>query len=217
MARSSEQRTLHFALPFVPGDLEIKLHVGGQRHLLQRHTTATLSAARQVNRALRLLPEDQVTHFVPDLQLPADQAQLLLVSFPLPLRPIPPIQRLPILLLVKLHVPQNAVRTVLERKRCERHDLPVSAPGPARGRRAGRRHRPGTGRRCRGLYRFPRCRRRVRLSARRTVQHRRRLRLHSEEPHTAVEGHKRPGNPDPAAAQELSIWEGPQLGRGGAI
>jgi hypothetical protein len=97
--------------------LEIKLHVGGQRHLLQRHTTATLSAARQVNRALRLLPEDQVTHFVPDLQLPADQAQLLLVSFPLPLRPIPPIQRLPILLLVKLHVPQNAVRTVLERKR----------------------------------------------------------------------------------------------------
>jgi hypothetical protein len=48
MARSYEQRTLHFALPFVPSDLEIKLHVGGQRHLLQRHTTATLSAARQV-------------------------------------------------------------------------------------------------------------------------------------------------------------------------
>jgi hypothetical protein len=96
--------------------VEIKLHVGRARHVLQRHTTASLSAARQVNRALRLLPHDQVTHFVPDLQLPADQVQLLLVSIQ-PLRPIPPIQRLPILLLVKLHVPQNAVRTVLERKR----------------------------------------------------------------------------------------------------
>ena len=51
MARSYEQRTLRSALPFVPDDVEIKLHVGRTRHLLQRHTTASLTAARQVNRA----------------------------------------------------------------------------------------------------------------------------------------------------------------------
>lgn len=113
MARSYEQRTLHFALSFVPDDVEIKLHVGRAPHVLQRHTRASLSAARQVNRALRLLPDDQVSHFVPDLQLPADQAQLLLVST----APRRPGGRLPALLLTKLHVPKDAVRRVLERER----------------------------------------------------------------------------------------------------
>ena len=113
MARLYEQRTLHFALPFVPSDLEIKLHVGRARHVLQRHTTASLTAARQVNRALRLLPDHQVTHFAPDLQLPADQAQLLFVST----APRRPGARLPTLLLTKLHVPKEAFRRVLERER----------------------------------------------------------------------------------------------------
>jgi hypothetical protein len=113
MARSYEQRTLHFALPFVREDAEIKLHVGRARHVLQRHTTATLTAARQINRALRLLPDHQVTHFVPNLQLPADQAQLLLVST----TSRRPGARLPTLLLTKLHVPKDAIRRVLEHER----------------------------------------------------------------------------------------------------
>lgn len=113
MARSYEQRTLHFSLSFVPDDVEIKLHVGRERHLLQRHTTASLTVARRENRALRLLPDHEATHFVPDLRLPSDQAQLLFVTT----TPRRTDGRLPTLLLTKLHIPKDAVRKAWQRER----------------------------------------------------------------------------------------------------
>ena len=125
MARWYEERTLHFALPFVPADQQIKLHVGRARHILQPHTDTTRAAARRNNHALRLLPDQQLTHYVPPLQLPADQAQLLFVST----ASRRPGAKLPTLLLVKLHVPKAAYRNALARERA-RGAIP-SKPHPA--------------------------------------------------------------------------------------
>ena len=107
--RVCEQRSLHFSLPFFPADRVATLHVGHERHPLQHHDEHTLKAARTTNRALRLLPDALVTHFTPDLQLPAHSAQLLLVTTPSAL----PKARLPTLLLSKIHVPKAALRAAV--------------------------------------------------------------------------------------------------------
>jgi hypothetical protein len=111
MARPTEQRTLHFALPFLPDGREARLHVSTARHVLQRHTPGTLTAARRDNKALRQLPDHLVTHFVAGLMLPSDAAQLLLVSTP----SLVPGARLPTLLLTKIHTPRAELRAALRR------------------------------------------------------------------------------------------------------
>ena len=111
MARPTEQRTLHFALPFLPDGREARLHVSAARHVLQRHTPATLATARKGNKALRLLPDRLVTHFVPDLVLPSDAAQILFVSTP----SLVSGAKLPTLLLTKIHTPKAEFRAALRR------------------------------------------------------------------------------------------------------
>lgn len=106
MERVCEQRTLHYCLPHLDATHVATLHVGHERHTLRRHDARTLAAARETNKALRLLPDALVTHFTPDLQLPAHNAQLLLVTIP----SMRPDARLPTLLLTKIHVPKAACR-----------------------------------------------------------------------------------------------------------
>jgi hypothetical protein len=82
MKGHSEQRNLHFSLPFLAADRVATLHVGRERHQLQLHDAHTLAAARTSNRALQRLPDALVTHLAEGLQLPAHNAQLLLVTTP---------------------------------------------------------------------------------------------------------------------------------------
>lgn len=82
------------------------------RHVLQRHTAASLAAARDTNRALSLLPDHQVTHYVPEIRLPADAAQLLFVTTPSRVAGA----KLPTLLLTKIHIPKAAYRRAVSRR-----------------------------------------------------------------------------------------------------
>src|ERR1700709_1879948 len=102
MTRPMELRTLHFALSFLAAGQPACLHVGRRRHNLIRHTPATLAMARKVNRAVSMLPDHQVTHHVPDIELPADAAQLLFVTTPSKV----PGAKLPTILLTKIHTPK---------------------------------------------------------------------------------------------------------------
>ena len=112
MDRPTETLTLHFALPFLASGREAKLHVGRRRHALQPHTAESLAAARTDNRALRLLPDQLVTHFAPEIVLPSDAAQLLFVTTTSEV----PGARLPTILLTKIHTPKAAYREAVRRR-----------------------------------------------------------------------------------------------------
>jgi hypothetical protein len=123
MARPTEQRTLHFALPFLATGCEASLHVGRARHPLQKHTANSLAASRRTNRALRLLPDHMVTHYVPEITLPSDVAQLLFVTTPSAVAGA----KLPTILLTKIHTPQAAYREAVRRQ----YDRGFRKPHPA--------------------------------------------------------------------------------------
>jgi hypothetical protein len=123
MARPVERRSLHVLLPFLAPDRRPELHVGLRRYPLQRHTPQTLAAARETNRALRRLPDEQVTHFIDDVELPSDQAQLLLVSEPARDEGA----KLPTLLLTKIHVPRAARIADTQRRLAEGSHGPDAA------------------------------------------------------------------------------------------
>ncbi len=112
-----ETRTLHFDLGFVPADRPLTLKVGTRRHPLLAHTPESLNRARQANRALALLPDERVSHYVEDVDLPGELAQLLMVTAPSAVEEA----TLDTLVLCCLHVPQAARHAVLERKRQEGH------------------------------------------------------------------------------------------------
>lgn len=112
-----ETRTLHFDLGFVPADRPLTLKVGTRRHTLLAHTPESLTRARQSNRALALLPDERISHYVADVDLPGDLAQLLMVTAPSAVEGA----TLDTLVLCCLHVPEAARRAVLERKRDEDH------------------------------------------------------------------------------------------------
>jgi hypothetical protein len=118
--RVTELRTLHFALPYLTGDEPVSLHVGTRRHPLQPHTEQTRAAARDRNGSLRLIPDDELTHVVEDVELPSDQAQLLFVTTP----PAPG-DVLPIVHLTKVHVPLEARRAEAKRRAPTGHRRPI--------------------------------------------------------------------------------------------
>ena len=76
--RPTETVTLHFDLSHLghlPADQDFTLKALGQRTTLRRHDANTLREHSQRNLALAALPEDQLqrlTHFVEDVELPAD-------------------------------------------------------------------------------------------------------------------------------------------------
>lgn len=101
---------LHFDLHFAPGDIEAKLHVGSQRIPLVRHTAASRQRHRLENAALRNLPDDRITHYVEDVQLPTDYVQHLLVTAPSPTQGA----KLDTLLFSKIYVPRQARADLVE-------------------------------------------------------------------------------------------------------
>ncbi len=112
MPGPSERRSLQFALPDLPHDRRATLHVGARRERLERHTARSREAARERNRALRLLPDSLVTHYVDDVELPATAVQLLFVTTPSP----DAAASLPVMLLTKVHAPLVARRAAAERR-----------------------------------------------------------------------------------------------------
>ena len=83
--RITEKITLHFDLNHCPPDEEFSLGALSRKYKLTRHTPETFSKYSQKNKALALLaPEQQhrVTHFVEDVELPADAVGIHLVTYP---------------------------------------------------------------------------------------------------------------------------------------
>lgn len=75
-----------------------------------RHTPESLRRHRRENAALRLLPDDRVTHYVEDVQLPTAYVQHLLVTSPSPLEGA----RLDTLHFSKIHIPRQARAELVE-------------------------------------------------------------------------------------------------------
>jgi len=96
--------TLHFDLSFVAPSTPCVLHVGTQRVPLVVHDTATRTSARVANLALAHVPDERLTHHAADVPLPADVAQLLLVTTESSV----PAGCLDTLLLSMVHVPRAA-------------------------------------------------------------------------------------------------------------
>lgn len=101
---------LHFDLHFAPADIAARLHVGRSRMPLVRHTPETLRRYRRENAALRHLPDDRVTHYVEDVELPAQYVQHLLVTAPAEGGST----KLDTLLFSKIYVPRQARAQVVE-------------------------------------------------------------------------------------------------------
>ena len=77
-----ETATLHFDLSNLAFDQEFTLHAGLGRYTLTPHTRHTLTLARRSNKALALLPDERITHFVGAVRLPANALVLLRVTAP---------------------------------------------------------------------------------------------------------------------------------------
>ena len=77
-----ETATLHFDLSNLACDQEFTLHAGLGRYSLTPHTRHTLTLARRSNKALALLPDERITHFVGAVRLPANALALLRVTAP---------------------------------------------------------------------------------------------------------------------------------------
>ena len=77
-----ETATLHFDLSNLAFDQEFTLHAGLGRYTLTPHTRHTLTLARRSNKALALLPDERITHFVGAVRLPANALALLRVTAP---------------------------------------------------------------------------------------------------------------------------------------
>lgn len=106
--RSTETATLHFDLSHCPPDQPFSLSVLGTKYPLARHTPHSLSRHGESNRLLGLLSAEQlqrVTHFVEEIQLPADAVGIHLVTYP---HEDP--NRIPNLALPFVHVPAAARR-----------------------------------------------------------------------------------------------------------
>ena len=108
---------LHFDLHFAPTEIAAQLHVGRDRVPLVRHTPETLQQHRLKNAALRRLPDDRITHYVEDVQLPTSYVQHLLVTAPNAAEG----GQLDTLLFSKIHIPRAARAEVVERLLLAQH------------------------------------------------------------------------------------------------
>jgi hypothetical protein len=96
-------------------DREFSLGALGRKHTLTRHTPETFSRHSQANKALALIPEAQrsrVTHFVEEVELPADAVGIHLVTYP---NKDP--NSIPELALAFIHIPIAAKRRHFRQKR----------------------------------------------------------------------------------------------------
>lgn len=114
-SRATERVTLHFDLSQDPADRAYTVSALGRRYPLWRHTPETFARHSQANKALALIPKAQrgrVTHFVEDLELPADGVGIYLVTYP----STDP-SSIPELALAFVHVPTAAKRSHFRRTR----------------------------------------------------------------------------------------------------
>ncbi|MCU1266503.1 MAG: hypothetical protein JWM21_2821 [Acidobacteria bacterium] len=125
MNRTTINTTLHFDLGFVSESAPVKLHVGTRRIPLLRHTPQTLANHRAGNAALRLIPDESVTHYAEDVELPQEYVQLLLVTA----APTVEGAKLDTLLLSTIHIPRSAREKVLEQRIASCHPC-VTVPNP---------------------------------------------------------------------------------------
>ncbi len=80
--RAREQRTLHFDFSFASlHDLRLQA-IGSQSHQapLLEHTAESRALARQSNPSLADVPDERLTHYIEDVDLPADALQHLWVT-----------------------------------------------------------------------------------------------------------------------------------------
>ncbi len=108
---------LHFDLSFLAIDTPTKLHVGRQRIVLKRHTTATLKTHRALNTALHLIPDEKITHYAESVALPTSTAQMLLVTTPAKSGA----EKLDTMLLSMIHVPRAAREKALSNRLKDAH------------------------------------------------------------------------------------------------
>ena len=114
--RLTEKVTLHFDLSHCPPDQEFSVGALGLKRRLARHTPETLSRFRETNKALALLSaenQSRVTHFVEDVELPAEVG-IHLVTYP---NQDP--DSIPELALAFIHIPTAAKRSHFRQKRKE--------------------------------------------------------------------------------------------------
>jgi len=117
MNQSTSSTHLHFDLSFVPANVPAQLHVGSKRMPLIKHTSDSLQRHRVLNTALRLIPDECVTHYVEDVLLPTHVVQLLLVTTPA----TTPEATLDTLLLSMVHIPRTSREKTLQRRLAETH------------------------------------------------------------------------------------------------
>ena len=133
--RPTETVTLHFDLSHLghlPADQEFTLKALGQRTTLRRHDANTLREHSQRNLALAALPEDQLqrlTHFVEDVELPADAVGFHWVGYA-STRPGAVSDEIAV---VFQHVPAEAVRRAVRAMRRDGDLAPAGRAGPLRG------------------------------------------------------------------------------------
>jgi len=114
-SRVTEKVTLHFDLSHCPPDKEYSLGALGVKRSLTQHTPETLRRHSESNKALALLSaqqQSQVTHFVEDVELPADAVGIQLVTCP---NADP--NSIPELALAFVHIPTSVKRSHLRQKR----------------------------------------------------------------------------------------------------
>jgi len=114
-SRITEKVTLHFDLSHCPPDLDYSLGALGVKHSLTQHTPETLARHSQTNKALAMLSaqhQTRVTHFVEDVELPADAVGIHLVTYP-----SKDPNSIPDLALSFIHIPTSAKRSHFRQKR----------------------------------------------------------------------------------------------------
>ncbi len=106
MPARTERRPLHFDLAHLSSEVEYTLHVGVDEHPLKRHDDRSRAAAQEHSPGLALVPETRLTHWVEDVELPAQNVILLLVTCPSAVEGA----KLDTLVLSRLYVPIAARR-----------------------------------------------------------------------------------------------------------
>lgn len=115
MIMETETTTLHFDLAHLPAGTELWLSAGEHEYPLTAHTDETRLEARAANRAVGLVPDERITHYVRDLSLPARSPQILTVHSPSRIG-----GKLPTMELTHVHLPRAARRRSVELMRGHR-------------------------------------------------------------------------------------------------
>jgi hypothetical protein len=136
--RPLERRTLHLDLSRTRRDAEHTLHLGGRRYTVRPHTETTRALYRGQRPMLSHVPDQRLTHYLEDVEFPADAVQSFYITHP-DERP----GGLPRLSLMAIHVPQQVLHRLtltvdqpgaLYASKARRLGLSFGAAGPASAR-----------------------------------------------------------------------------------